>query len=85
MKRHLKTQLLIGIFTIGTSFTSCVMAESLANNSTQSVTIKAKRLNTEEKFHYDQEQANHNIQKVIITAKRLSPEEKITYDKSVSQ
>ena len=85
MKRHLKTQLLIGIFAIGTSFATGVMAENLANNSTQSVTIKAKRLSTEEKFRYDQEQANHNIQKVIITAKRLSVKDKIAYDKLVSQ
>nr|WP_315466431.1 hypothetical protein [uncultured Undibacterium sp.] len=85
MKRHLKTQLLIGILTIGTSFTSWVMAESLANNSTKSDTIKAKRLNTEEQSRHDQEQANYNIQKVIITAKRLSSEEKITYDKEVLQ
>lgn len=61
------------------------LAQQLVSTQTQTVTIQAKRLSTQEKTTYDQQQMNLQVQQVIVTAKRLSAAEKLAYDKNQAQ
>mgnify|MGYP001563769096 CR=1 FL=1 len=54
----------------GVQFTAS--AAPVKSTTTQTVTISAKRMSTEQKVAYDQAQANSSMQTVVISAKRLA-------------
>lgn len=85
MNSFKKTRALLIFCAISSMLSAHGYAQSAASHQTQIVTITAKRLSSQEKQKYDDEQVNHKVQQVIISAKRLTPQDKMADKNKVSQ
>lgn len=85
MHRSFKFSNIFCVFAATVLVSTSSLAQNFDSNSVASVTIKAKRLSTQEKTTYDQEQANKRVQQIVISAKRLSAADKLAYDKTQAQ
>lgn len=85
MHHSYKFSTILCVFAATALVSTSSLAQNFDSNSVASVTIKAKRLSTQEKTTYDQEQANKRVQQIVISAKRLSAADKLAYDKTQAQ